>query len=100
MVPDMIAQAEDRGEIKIDGETCKGGHVGIVFFFFILVGENALCHNGCTSLVIDLVWRHSLSSLRCKANEVFDYFWWWIEAKSTTTFSMNPLGAPNKPCRT
>src|SRR5208283_4746346 len=55
MGTDVISQTEDGGEVEVDGKAGKGGHSRAGFLFFILVGQDALCHNSCTSLVIGLV---------------------------------------------
>jgi hypothetical protein len=54
MSGDAFTHIKDTRQIKIYRQTCKGGPCGFSFFF-ILVRENALCHNRFTSLVIDLV---------------------------------------------
>ena len=46
MGADVISQAEDSGEVKVDGKAGEGGHVAVVLLFFVLVGKNALWHNG------------------------------------------------------
>ena len=71
MGTDMFPEAEDKGEFEVDGKAGKGGHARVGLLFFVLVRQNALCHNGFTSLVIDLVRKPILSSLSIRANGVF-----------------------------
>ena len=42
---EMISQAEDGGEVEVDGKARKGRHVARCLLFFVLVGKSALCHN-------------------------------------------------------
>jgi hypothetical protein len=55
MGADVISQTQDRDEVEVHGKAGKGGHARIGFLFFILVGQDALWHNGFTSLVMELV---------------------------------------------
>jgi len=74
MGADVVSQAKDRGEIKIDGEACKGRHACVGFLFFVLVGKNALWHTAFTSLVIGLV-RSPYSIIPCiKGQRGFSLF--------------------------
>jgi hypothetical protein len=74
MGADMISQAEDRGEVEIDGETGEGGHAACLLLLFVLVGKDALWHTVFTSLVIGWFRSLILSSLVSRANGVFNYF--------------------------
>jgi hypothetical protein len=74
MGADMISQAEDRGEVEIDGETGEGGHAACLLFLFVLVGKDALWHIIFTSLVIGWFRSLILSSLVSRANGVLIYF--------------------------
>jgi hypothetical protein len=53
MGADVISQTQDRGEVEVNGKAGKGGHSRAGFLFFVLVGQNALCHNCLTSLVME-----------------------------------------------
>src|SRR5208337_1798312 len=57
MGTDVISQTQDGGEVEVDGKAGKRGHSRAGFLFFILVGQDALCHNCLTSLVMELVQR-------------------------------------------
>ena len=52
---DMIPQPQNRGKVEVDGKAGKGCHSRVGFLFFVLVGQDALWHNGFTSLVMELV---------------------------------------------
>ena len=52
---DALSQIENGGEVEVDGKACERGHAACCFLFFVLVGQNALCHNRFTSLVMGLV---------------------------------------------
>ena len=53
MSADVISQTQHRGEVEVNGKAGKGGHSRAGFLFFVLVGQNALCHNCLTSLVME-----------------------------------------------
>ena len=42
---DAFSQAEDGGEVQVDGEAGEGGHAACCLLFFVLVREDALWHN-------------------------------------------------------
>jgi hypothetical protein len=54
---DVLSQAQDGGEVEIDGKAGKGGHAARLLLLFVLVGKDALWHNVFTSLVMELVSR-------------------------------------------
>ena len=87
---DMISQAQDRGEIEIDGEACKGRHSCVGFLFFVLVGKNALWHTVFTSLVIGLV-SHPYSIIPCiKGQRGFSLFLMVDQGPPKSTASLCP----------
>jgi len=55
MIRDAFSHIEDGGQIQVDRKSRQGGHAACCLLFFVLVGQDALCHNCFTSLVMELV---------------------------------------------